>query len=47
MPSQFEEEDFYRMNEVLSAQAEEDRVKFGHDFMASLGITKDGGNGSI
>lgn len=48
MPSAFEEEDFYRLNEVLSAQAEEDRVQSGADFMASIGITEaDGGNGPI
>lgn len=41
MPSEFEEEDFYRLNEVLSASAPEDRVQTGHDFLAGLGITKD------
>lgn len=38
MPSEFEEEDFYRLNEVLSASAPEDRVKTGRDFLADLGI---------
>lgn len=48
MPSQYEEEDFYRLNEVLSAQAEEDRVQTGRDFMASLGITEETGDmGSV
>lgn len=47
MPSQFEEEDFYRLNEVLSVLPDEDRVKSGADFMASLGITENGGSGSI
>lgn len=47
MPSQFEEEDFYRLNEVLSAQAEEDRVQDGADFLAQMGITADGASKGI
>lgn len=38
MPSQFEKEDFYRLNEVLSAQSQEDRPMTGSQFMASLGV---------
>lgn len=38
MPSQFEEEDFYRLNEILSAQSQEDRPMTGSQFMASLGV---------
>ena len=47
MPSQFEEEDLYRLNEVLSAQAEEDRVQDGADFLAQMGISQDGASQSI
>ncbi|WP_180384829.1 hypothetical protein [Leuconostoc gasicomitatum] len=41
MPSVFEEEDFYRLNEVLSALPAEDRVKTGRDFLSDLGITEE------
>lgn len=48
LPGQFEEEDFYRLNEVLSALPAEERVQSGHDFMASLGITQNSdGSGQI
>lgn len=48
LPGQFEEEDFYRLNEILSALPPEERVQSGHDFMASLGITtNDDGQGRI
>ncbi|QGN59898.1 hypothetical protein [Leuconostoc citreum] len=40
MPSQFEEEDFYRLNEVLSALAPEDRVKTGRDFYLNSVLPK-------
>lgn len=41
MPSQFEEEDFYRLNEVMSALPEEDRVQTGSQWAAALGITSE------
>ncbi|MHA7611737.1 hypothetical protein [Weissella viridescens] len=47
MPSEFEEEDFYRLNEVLSAQSQEDRPLTGSQFMASLGINPETGEQSI
>ena len=47
MPSQFEEEDFYRLNEVLSALPAEERVKTGRDFLADLGITPENSNNKI
>lgn len=47
MPSQFEEEDFYRLNEVLSALAPEDRVKTGRDFLSELGITEENSNNKL
>jgi len=43
LPDDFERQDFYRMNEVLSALPEEERVQTGADFLAQLGISKDGG----
>jgi len=47
LPSQFEEEDFYRLNEVLSAQSQEDRPMTGSQFMASLGIDPETAEQSI
>lgn len=47
MPSQFEEEDFYRLNEVLSALTPEDRVKTGRDFLSEFGITKENSNNKL
>lgn len=46
LPSQFEDEDFYRLHEVLSALPAEERVQSGADFMKSLGV-EDGGSGPI
>lgn len=47
MPSQFEEEDFYRLNEVLSAQEEKDRVVDGSDFLEQMGISQKGASQGI
>ena len=47
MPSEFEEEDFYRLNEVLSAQSQDDRPMTGSQFMASLGIDPETAEQSI
>lgn len=37
LPSQFEEEDYYRLNEVLSAQSREDRPMTGAQVRAKEG----------
>lgn len=47
MPSDFEEEDFYRLNEVLSARSQEERPMTGSQFMKSLGIDSDTAEQSI
>lgn len=47
MPSAFEEEDFYRLNEVLSALSVEDRPMTGSQFMKSLGVDPDSDTLSI
>ncbi|SPJ44104.1 hypothetical protein LCAC16_80188 [Leuconostoc carnosum] len=44
LPSQFEEEDFYRLNTVLSAQPEKDRVKTGAQFLAEMAGQDGSGN---
>lgn len=47
MPSEFEEEDFYRLNEVLSARSQEERPMTGSQFMKSLGVDPDTAEQSI
>jgi len=47
MPSQFEEEDFYRLNEVLSALPAEERVMTGSDFIKQMGIKPENASQSI
>ncbi|KMY77157.1 hypothetical protein WZ79_08860 [Leuconostoc mesenteroides subsp. mesenteroides] len=47
LPSEFERENFYRLNEVLSAQSQEERPMTGSQFMKSLGIDPDTAEQSI
>jgi len=47
MPSAFEEEDFYRLNEVLSALPAEERVTTGANFLSEMGIEKSGANSAV
>jgi len=47
LPSEFEQENFYRLNEVLSAQSQEERPMTGSQFMKSLGINPDTAEQSI
>lgn len=47
MPSAFDEEDFYRLNEVLSALPPEERVQTGSNFIKQMGINRENGSQSI
>ena len=47
LPSDFEEEDFYRLNEVLSAQSAEDRPMTGSQFMKMMGVDPETAENSI
>ncbi|MDF8374062.1 hypothetical protein G9401_00440 [Weissella paramesenteroides] len=47
LPSDFEEEDFYRLNEVLSAQSADDRPMTGSQFMKMMGVDPETAENSI
>lgn len=47
LPSDFEEEDFYRLNEVLSAQSVDDRPMTGSQFMKMMGVDPETAENSI
>ncbi|MGK4017887.1 hypothetical protein AB0Y21_06410 [Weissella paramesenteroides] len=47
LPSDFEDEDFYRLNEVLSAQSAEDRPMTGSQFMKMMGVDPETAENSI
>lgn len=46
-PGVFEAEDYYRMNEVLSAQSAEDRPMTGAGFLNQLNLNKDNANKAL
>ncbi|CAK1244504.1 unnamed protein product [Fructobacillus evanidus] len=46
LPSEFDEENYYRMAEIVSAQKKEDRPLSGNAFLRSIGIDPDAINES-
>lgn len=46
-PSDFEKENYYRMNEVLSALSPEERPMTGAGFLRQLNLTKEGANDAM